>query len=113
MPCCIVFMSTEAFIFCIVAEEAEGDVTVCACSPTGRLSGAAELGRVREPLAGGGGVCQGHGGAVRQAQRLPEGGAAQPGQPLRPPLPRRAQDQTQVCCRCVSGASYWCPLLCI
>lgn len=68
-------------------------------SPTGRLSGASELGRVRVSLSGGGGVRPGHRGALRQTQRLPEGGAAEPGQPLRPPLPRRAQDQTQVCSR--------------
>lgn len=55
--------------------------------PTGRLSGAPEPGGVREPLAGGGGFRQGHGGAVRQAQRLPEGGAAEPGEPLRPSFP--------------------------
>lgn len=71
----------------------DGAASLC---PTGRLSGASELGRVRVSLSGGGGVRQGHRGAVRPAQRLPEGGAAEPGQPLRPPLPRRAQDQAQV-----------------
>lgn len=65
-------------------------------SPTGRLSGASQLGGVCVSLAGSAGFRQGHGGAVRPAQRLPEGGAAEPGQPLRPPVPRRAQDQTEV-----------------
>lgn len=41
---------------------------------------------------------------MRQAQRLPEGCAAEPGQPLRAPLPRRTQDQTQV----VSGSNMYC-----
>lgn len=51
-------------------------------------------------LSGGGGFRQGHGGAVWPTQRLPEGGAAEPGQPLRPPFSRRTQEQTQVtCCR--------------
>lgn len=65
-------------------------------SPTGRLPGASELGRVRVSLSGGGGFRQGHRGGVRQAKRLAEGGAAEPGQPLRPPLPRRTQDQARV-----------------
>lgn len=64
--------------------------------PLGRLSGAAELGRVCVPVPGRGGLCEGHRGAVRQTQRFPEGGAPEPGQPLRPPLPRGAQDQAQV-----------------
>lgn len=68
----------------------------CGCSPAGRLPGAPDLGRVCLPVAGGGGFRPGHGGAVRQAQCLPAGGAAEPGQPLRAPLPRGAQDQAQV-----------------
>lgn len=64
--------------------------------PTGRVPGAAELGGVRVAVSGGGGLRQGYGEFVRQAQCLPEGGAAEPGQPLCQPIPRRTEDKTQV-----------------
>lgn len=111
-PSCLL-VTEKAKALSLRKTEGEDKVTVClhwncwkvkrlsvcvpGCSPAGRLPRASDLGRVCRPVAGGGVFRPGHRGAVRQAQRLPAGGAAEPGQPLRASLPRGAQDKAQVC----------------
>ncbi len=86
MPVCVCVRLCVCLRVCVCV------CVVCVCVCAGRLSGAPELVRVRVFESGGGVVRLRHRGAVRPAQREPEGGAAESGLPLRAALPRGAQD---------------------